>query len=123
MTREDMVSHLWSKVEEKLYITKEQFVTTLENWNVFEIGGGSHIGMTKGPEFHIDGVIDSATLPLSEISKVLSDLVDRHGFASTRTPKEDLRQRRFNERFGAVATGEDEYDVHYQFKSRRIACR
>lgn len=121
MTRSQMLDILWSHVEKVLYISREDFDRAIAPWEcrVLEIGGvPSFIVVTNGPEFHIDSLGVGTKMPLREISSMLDEIVTKHGYAFTRTPKEDLRQRRVNEMFGARLVDEDEFDVHYKLEKR-----
>ena len=48
-------------------------------------------------------------------------IIDREGYVLTKTPKEEERQRRFNEAIGFEKIGEDEYDIHYRLDRMRSA--
>jgi hypothetical protein len=64
-----------------------------------------------------DPVLQAAEQKL-ESQKVVRDVLqkqfDAYGNVTTRTPKHETRQHRFNRAIGFVATGEDEYDVFYK---------
>lgn len=102
-----------------LYLTREQFEATLVGWNVEPVEqDGRVIGcfVVKGPEIHFAKFDDTPVT--REHLKRLDRVITEHGFARTRTPKDDLRQCRFNARLRGRIVGETEYDVIYEFEHR-----
>lgn len=125
--RESIVDLLWDKVEPVLYISKDQFVDSLEGWEIEPLvveGEIAFVILTRGPEFHFDSLRTGHKIPLSRIRETIERLIATHGYAETRTPREDFKQRRVNVLFGCERVGEDEYDIHYRLEKigRRI-CR
>lgn len=109
---------------ETLFIPKEQFVRTLGDWTVerFVIDGElAFAALSKGPEFHFQSFGTGHPITPTMIREYLRKIIDEYGYAKTATPKEDVRQHRFNLRFGFTVTGEDEYDVHYRIERLRHA--
>lgn len=120
----DIVDLLWAKASEVLFITKEEYVRSLEGWAIepVEIDGVLAFAiLTKGPELHYDSFGTGHRIPLKLFADRIWSVVDRHGYLVTRTPKDDERQRKINQRFGCVVTGEDQYDIH--FRLERPACQ
>ena len=113
---------LWQAVEPVMFITKEQFLASLCQWEIDIIeteGEPAFITLTRGPEFHIHSVGSGRRIPLREIERRIGVLVERYGYAETRTPKHMAKQRKINEMFGAMIVGEDDLDIHYRFYGRR----
>lgn len=104
-----------------LYLTREQFDQTLADWD-FDIvesnGLIQGVFVVKGPEFHF-AKFDTTPVNREQLRKYPGSLIEKYGYATTRTPKSDLRQQRFNERLGFFKTGEDEYDIHYRIETLR----
>jgi hypothetical protein len=120
MTRGEAVDHLWGKISPDFYLTKEEFTENLKDWQIDVVVGAddipSFIVVRKGPDFHFHSLHTGATLTMGAIKRFLRAIITAHGYAATKTPKEDTKQRRFNERFGFEKVGEDEYDVHYRIE-------
>lgn len=115
----DLRDILWDKAEPVLYITKDEFLQTLAEWTlkpVYLDGELAWITVQKGPEFHFQSVGRTRLMPLRMIREFLQDIIDQHGYALTKTPVEDTRQQRFNERFGFFRVGQDQYDIHYRIE-------
>lgn len=74
------------------------------------------VGGKKGPHFHFDSFGTKHRLPMSVIRPYLQQIIDEHGFALTKTPRDDERQHRFNRRFGFTPCGEDALDIHYRIE-------
>jgi hypothetical protein len=108
---------LWEKAEPVLFITKDEYLATLAEWVIKPVhldGELAWITVQKGPEFHFQSVGKTRVMPLRLIREFLQGILSEHGFALTKTPIEDTRQQRFNERFGFHRVGQDQYDVHYR---------
>jgi len=104
-----------------LYLTREQFDQTLEDWDfdIVEVDGVIQgVFVVKGPEFHF-AKFGSEPATREQLKKYPGSLIEKYGYATTRTPKTDLRQLRFNQRLGFFQTGEDEYDIHYRIETLR----
>lgn len=114
----DVADALWTQIEPDVYITRDQFMRGLAEWDVepVEINGElAFAGLTKGPEFHFASFETGAPITLAMIRTRLGAIMDRHGYVTTRTPKEGAdRQHRFNQAFGFQVAGEDEFFVHYR---------
>lgn len=115
----DLQDILWEKAEPVLYISKDEYLQTLAEWTIKPVhidGELAWITVQKGPEFHFQSVGRTRLMPLRMIREFLQAIIDRHGFALTKTPLEDTRQQRFNERFGFFRVGQDQYDIHYRIE-------
>lgn len=118
----DLREHLWQKASERLFITREQFDADLESWDIEPIRLGAEVigvALRRGAEFHFTSLGTGRSLTRALLRDILRPQLERYGFIVTRTPKEEARQRRFNEAIGFVATGEDELDVHYRLERVR----
>ena len=110
---------LWGKASPSLFITKEAFVQNLAGWDIKPVmvdGVLAFITVQKGPDFHFQSLGTGHRITLRMIRDFLEPIIREHGFAATRTPKGDTRQRRFNERFGFKQVGEDVFDIHYRIE-------
>lgn len=115
MTRNEAIDTLWGLKPELLFVTREQFAAALDGWDIDprEAGGEvAFIWITKGTEVHYVSLGTGRAMPTAMVRDVLQRVIDRHGYATVKTPKQDLRQQRFNRTLGFYQTGEDEYDVH-----------
>ena len=112
---------LWAKGCEKLFITKEQFAESLQGWQIEEWKEGdalAAITLKKGPEFHFV-TTGAVPIPRRLVREVLRSQLEQYGHVTTRTPKHEERQHRFNRIIGFVQTGEDEFDIHYRMEGIR----
>jgi hypothetical protein len=122
MERALIVDALWEKAEPLLYISKDEFSALLEGWT---IEGVEHEGelafafLSKGPQFHFQSFSAKQPITLKMIKTYLQPLIDRYGYVTTKTPKDDTRQHRFNRRFGFAAVGDDNFDIHYRLERIR----
>jgi hypothetical protein len=120
--RSFVIDKLWEKAEPTLFISKEQFIASLDGWTIegLEIDGElAFVGMQKGPEFHFQNFGAKHRITMKMAKAYLQPLITQYGYVMTRTPKDDARQHRFNRRFGFEITGEDEFDVHYRLERIR----
>lgn len=116
----ELTDLLWQKAEPVLYISKDAYLETLAEWTIKPVhidGELAWITVQKGPEFHFQSVGESRAMPLRMIREFLQTIIDQHGYAQTKTPIEDLRQQRFNERFGFQRIGQDQFDIIYRIES------
>lgn len=114
---------LWAQVEPIVFITREQFDRALEACEIepVEIDGVlAFAALTKGAEFHFASFDTGARITRAMIWDRLNPILERHGHATTRTPKDDTRQQRLNKLLGFRAIGADEFFVHYRMER---ACR
>lgn len=103
-TAEDRV---WEAVKYTFFCSREDYFRGIEGWEIAE--GSYGIRLNHGPEFH--------WLPCGKLSKLavrecIQPLIDRHGYALTRTP--DPRQQKFNERIGFYRIGENGDEILYR---------
>ena len=94
-----------------------EFALSLEGWEVkpvFQDDKLIAILKFKGSEFHFHSFGKHSFTRYQMMSKVFIPLWEKYGYARTRTPKEDIRQQRFNERFGFRKIGENDNEIHYQ---------
>lgn len=122
----DIIGRLWQ--DSPLFLTREEFQKTLDGWTIDPVEvDGRTIGvfLVKGPEFHFSK-FDETPATRAMLRKYPGSLIERYGYALTSTPKEDARQRRFNERLGFYQIMEDEYDIHYKIdriRSKEQQCQ
>jgi hypothetical protein len=118
----EVIDRLWAQAEPIVFISRDQFVRGLEGWDIEAVridGRLAFAALTNGPEFHFASFDTGAPVTMAMIRSRLDPIIERHGFVSTRTPKSGAdRQHRFNRAFGFVATGEDEFFVHYRLDSK-----
>lgn len=118
----EYVNLLWEQLKGVLYVTPEQFAEGFDGCEFDplrrEDGSIWALFIIKGPEFHFVKFGDDAA-DKSVLRKYPGSLIEKHGYALTKTPKEDTRQQRFNERLGFYRVGEDEFDIHYRIDNLR----
>jgi len=110
---------LWEKAQEQLYISKEEYLTSLEGWDIVPHYVDKELAwvtLQKGPLFHFHSVGQTRALPARRLRAFLQSIIDAHGYAETRTPKDDERQHRFNRIYGFKVVGEDEFDTHFRIE-------
>lgn len=114
----NVIDALWAQIEPTVFISRSEFAASLADWDVeaVEIDGElAFVTMTRGPEFHFAAFGTGAPISRTMIRARLDPIIARHGFVTTRTPKEGAdRQHRFNRAFGFQVTGEDEFFVEYK---------
>jgi hypothetical protein len=114
----ELTDLLWERAQTVLFISKEEYLQQLEGWDIRPVhdsrGEIGWITVQKGPEFHFQNVGPTRLLPMRVIREFLQGVIDRHGYALTRTPLEDIRQQRFNRRFGFVEVGCDAFDIIFR---------
>lgn len=117
-----LIDRLWEKAEPLFFSTKDDFVRGLNDWNIYSIlekGEILIIVATSGPHMHFETMETGRPITRRVVRQVLDPLIKEYGYAVTKTPKGELRQRRFNELIGFVMVGEDEYDIHYRIERVR----
>jgi hypothetical protein len=113
----ELTDLLWEKAEPVLYCTKDEYLQTLAEWTIKPVhvdGELAWITVQKGPEFHFQSVGETRVMPLRMIREFLQGIIDQHGYALAKTPLLDVRQQRFNQRFGFVEVGRDALDIHFR---------
>ncbi len=123
----DLSEVLWADVEEKLYITKDEYFARLEGWKidgVYQDGELICVTTIKGPEFHFCLTGKCKRVTMAQIKMVTQPVLDEYGYLLTRTPKYEERQHRFNRVCGFYPVGEDEFNIHYRLDGwgRRGVC-
>ena len=107
-----------------LFITLEQFASTLDGWDIDPIfRADQSIGavfISNGPEFHFAKFGSDIHATREHLKKYPGELIKRFGYAITKTPKDDTRQIRFNERLGFYKSGETEYDIIFKIEKSRV---
>lgn len=120
--RTDLIELLWKKAEPMFFAAKDDFIRGLINWEIYPIIEGGQIVVivaTRGPQMHFETMETGRQITRRIVRLVLEPLIAKFGYAVTKTPKEEIRQRRFNELIGFVVVGEDEYDIHYRIERVR----
>lgn len=119
-----MIDHvvrlLWQQIEPIVYITREQFERGLAEWDIEPVqvnGRLAFVALTCGPEFHFASFDTGAPITMTMIRSRLSPIIERHGFVTTRTPRDGGdRQHRFNRLLGFKEIGQDEFMIHYRLE-------
>lgn len=122
MGRADLIELLWKKAEPMFFATKDDFVRGLSNWEIYPIIEDVQILLIvaiNGPQMHFETMESGRPITRRIVRSILEPLIEKYGYAVTKTPKEESRQRRFNELIGFVMVGEDEYDIHYRIERVR----
>ncbi len=120
-----IIDRLWEKDEPLVFTTKDQYVKNLEGWDftVHTVDGEpAFVALSCGPVFHFTSLGSHKSLPMKIIRSFLQQLIERYGYAETRTPANDERQHRFNKLLGFVETGRDEYN-YVIYRIERLRCR
>lgn len=117
-----LVDRLWEKAEPLFFATKDEFINGLSDWDIYPVMADSKILLivaTNGPHMHFETMSTGRPITRRIVRQVLEPLIEKYGYAVTKTPKTEMRQRRFNELIGFVMVGEDEYDIHYRIERVR----
>jgi hypothetical protein len=120
MDRAALLDLLWE--DSPLFVTREAFEKGLEGWDLHDLHGPTGVAIifvVKGPEFHFCKCDPAYQVTREDLRQWPGSLIERYGYAETRTPKDDTRQQRFNQRLGFVQVGEDEQHVHYRITRMR----
>lgn len=94
-----------------------EFAISTDGWDVkpvFRDGYLVAVLKFQGPEFHFHSFGKRSFTRAEMMSEIFTPLWNEYGFARTKTPIEDTRQQRFNERFGFRRIGRNEHEIHYQ---------
>lgn len=117
----DVVDRLWEQLEPVAFITRGQFERGLRDWDIqtAEFNGElAFAALVRGPEFHLASFDTGMRITREMIRAHLSPIMERHGFVTTRTPKEGAdRQHKINRLLGFRETGEDEFFIHYRLET------
>jgi hypothetical protein len=117
ITRAEIIDRIWEAAEPEVFIPKAAFMAGLDSWDIqpVEIDGEmAFVTMTNGPAFHFHSFDTGHAISRRMIKDFLKRITDHYGYATTKTPKEDTRQHRFNLMFGFKVVGMDEYDIFYR---------
>lgn len=130
MTRAKCLDLLWERAKDTLYLSREQYEQSLGGWTLDplhrEDGSVSMIFVVRGPEFHFAKFGSDVLASRDHLRKYPGTLIQKYGYALTKTPKTDARQARFNERLGFYRIGEDEFDIHLridQLRKKETPCQ
>lgn len=118
-SRGDLLERLWEHDKDTTYLAKGDYLASLEGWRIepHEVDGQLvGITITKGSEFHFVTLGLKWGLRRSDIRQYLEPLIKEFGCVTTRTPKDDSRQQRFNKILGFVPVGEDEFYIHFRLE-------
>lgn len=113
---DDVIDALWAQIEPDVYMTKGQFVRGLDDWEIkdYRIDGAlAFVTLTQGPEIHYT-TFGIGRLSIAMIRGWVAPIIERYGYATTKTLKSEPRQHRLNIRIGATVCGEDEFFTHYR---------
>ena len=106
-----------------LYISQDDFNFSINEWDLeamyFQDGTPYLIFLVKGAEFHFSIVSDRAIIGKKELAAYPGSLILKYGHALTKTPVNDLRQKKFNERLGFFKTHEDQEFTYYRIEKMR----
>lgn len=120
MVDPDVARRLWEQIEPTVFISHDQFVAGLAEWDIEAVridGELAFAVLVKGPEFHFASFNTRTPITRAMIRARLDPIIQRHGFCTTRTPKDGAdRQHRFNLAYGFQAVGEDEFMIHYRLE-------
>jgi len=111
----DLRELVWQRASEHLFVPKEQYMAALDSWQVEPVerdGDLLAVVMRKGDEFHF--ITFGKRISREAIRSVLAPQFRDYGRVTTRTPKVEARQHRFNRMVGFRQVGEDEYDILYE---------
>lgn len=121
----EVIELLWQQTQQTLYVDRATFIKSLEGWDIDpqynDAGELAVVWLTKGPQLHFTTFGKRWSLTRDDIRKRLGTVIEKHGHAETFTPKEDVRQLKFNTLLGFVATHEDEFYIHQRIERLRHA--
>jgi hypothetical protein len=117
----DLIGMLWEA--SPVFMTRDDFAKSLEGWDIEAMhndrGEVAVIFASKGPAFHFCKIDPQFQATKAVLAKYPGSLIDRYGYATTSTPKTDMRMLRFNRALGFHVTGEDALDIHQRIDSLR----
>lgn len=125
MTREEILELAWKQAEPYVFISRDEFLGPFEDFEMVmnNVNGvPAFAGFVKGPEFHYASLGSGSPLHMGAIRAFLEEIIKKEGYAWTKTPADDARQKRFNELIGFKKTGEDEFYVYYRIEQVRPRC-
>lgn len=113
MSRTEIIDRLYE--DELVLATRDEFEKAMDGWEIDQIyADGKLVGVVvhRGPEFHFAKWVKEYNVDRPMLRRYPGDIIAKHGYALTSTPKVDERQLRFNKRLGFYQVGEDDYMVH-----------
>jgi hypothetical protein len=113
----EVINKLWERTEPLVYITKGEFIAGLDGWDVkgFDLDGElAYATLTKGPDFHFMIFCRNKACTPGIVRSCLKPILDEHGYVTTKAPKTETRQHRFNKIIGFKETGEDEFYIYFR---------
>lgn len=119
MDRSEISEKIWEHVGPSVFQSRQDFMNDLAAWEIKpRMVDGQLIGATlqNGPEFHFITLGKRKVLTAALITECLQPIIDEHGYVTTKTPKEDERQRRFNQLIGFDGVGEDEFYTYFRME-------
>ena len=123
MDTPELMERIWQQAEPSVFISRREFFAGLDGWEIEpkEVDGDI-IGATLvcGAEFHFMTFGVRKRFSRALITDCLRPIINRHGFVRTKTPREDMRQRRFNQIIGFRIEREDEYFTHFRMENLRL---
>lgn len=126
ISRSQLLDMLWEKAEPLAFFPKEQFIDALADWEIYPALKNDKviaILTEKGPELHFETMHTGLGFPRKDLFAIVQRMIDRYGYATTKTPKHELRQHKFNQILGFEVVGEDEYDIHFRIDKIRSSRR
>lgn len=119
----DLIEKIWQHVGPKTYECRDDFIDGLGGWTITarEIDGQlAGATLENGAEFHFVTFGIRKSFPATLIAECLQPILDKHGFVVTRTPKEDIRQRRFNILIGFREVSADEFYINFHMNQLNL---
>ncbi len=123
MNKAEIAEKIWSQVEGGLFVSRKEFLSSLDDWQITlqeiagEIAGAT---LNRGPEFHFVSFGMRKMVPPGLMKACLQPIIDKHGFVLTKTPKEDVRQHRFNLLIGFSVESTDDYFTYFRMERLKL---
>jgi hypothetical protein len=117
MTTPAVIDALWAQIEPIVFITHQQFARGLDAWEIEAVDVDGELAfavLTRGPEIHFASFGGRTPISRAMIAARIDPLMERYGFVTTRTPKDEGRQHRINRLLGFEAIGADEFFTHFR---------
>lgn len=119
MDRLKIIDEMWKETKDKVFISRHDFDVGLEGWELStkELDG-QIVGaiVTKGPEFHFVLFGPKRRITRALVADCVQPQIDKFGFVLTKTPKEDIRQHRFNLIVGFKVETTDEFYTYFRME-------
>lgn len=113
----EILDRMWQKIEPDVFITRSQFEQALAGWDIQPRYVGDTLAwvtLVSGSEFHFEPLAEGNCMTKAIMREWLCPIVEAHGHVIVKTPKNDVRQHRFNKAVGFLPVGEDEFTIHYR---------